>query len=305
MSKAISLGGLFLVTLALIGCSAQSKSSTDSGTPAAGTAEQRVALKQDAGPAVAQAEKAGNGKNDAAIRRVIYTAHLDVVVADFDKARKVFEKLIEDSEAYVAKSDFSGHIGARRSGSWIIRVPVPKFHSFVHATAALGQPQRHSTEAQDVTEEYVDVQALIKNLKEEEETLNRLLKEQAKNFADVQLWRDKIAAIRRDIGRYEARLQTLGRLSAMSTVHVTLRDENEYVPETTPRYGASPGKTFDDSWKTFKEFGEWVLIVLVALVPWLPIVILLSLIMWRWWKHAAARNRPTTGPESGERLIMP
>lgn len=304
MSRTIRWCAILAVISTGIGCGSQAKNATDLPEPAAAGGSNRLAVKQDGNPAAVRGEQAVGGQA-VVQRRVIYTAQLDVVVADFDKARKAFDNLVAEAEAYVAKSDFSGNIGAHRTGSWTIRVPVARFHSFVQAVATLGQPRRHSTEAQDVTEEYVDVEALIKNLKEEEETLNKLLKEQAKSFADIQSWREKIAPIRRDIGRYEARLQTLGRLSAMATVSVTLRDENEYVPETSPRYGATAGKTFDDSWKAFKSFWEWAFIVLVAIVPWLPVVLIVSILAWRFWKHQAARNRPKTGPESGERLIMP
>ena len=305
MSKAIGSVGIFCALLFVVGCGMQSDPKSARSEPAAG--QDRLAIKQDGNPAAPRAEKQADAKGEAAVaqRRIIHTAHLDMLVADFDKARKVLENLIEESEAYIAKSEFTGNIGARRTGTWTIRVPVARFHSFVQAITTLGQPQLHSTEAQDVTEEFVDAQALIKNLKEEEETLNRLLKEQAKSYADIQMWKEKIALVRRDIARYEARLQTLSRLSAMSTVYVTLRDEKEYVPETSPKYGSSASRTFDDSWKAFKDFWEGVFIVIVALVPWLPVVLIATLITWRFWKHMATKNRPTHGPESGERLIAP
>ncbi len=307
MSKTYGSIGLLGALLFVVGCGSQERSATAPTSESPGrNADDRLGVKQEA-PAAGRGEKAADAKGEPAAvqRRIIYTATLDMLVADFDKARKVLENLIEESEAYVAKSEFTGNIGARRTGTWTIRVPVARFHSFVNAVTTLGQPQRHSTEAQDVTEEYVDVQALIKNLKEEEETLNRLLKEQAKSFADIQSWREKIALVRRDIARYEARLQTLGRLTAMSTVYVTLRDEKEYVPETSPKYGATAGRTFDDSWKALKDVAQGIFIVLVALVPWLPLILVVSIVTWRVWKHYAKKNRPASGPESGERLVMP
>ena len=168
--------------------------------------------------------------NEKSSTRLISTSSLP----NSRSARTALEQLIDESEAYIAKSEFTGNVGAKRTGFWTIRVPVARFHHFASTVTSFGLPQRHATDAQDVTEEYVDVQAPIKNLKEEEETLNRLLKENAKSFADIQSWKEKIAMVRREIGRYEARLQTLGRLSAMSTVHVTLKDEKDYVPETLP-----------------------------------------------------------------------
>jgi hypothetical protein len=258
-----------------IGCSAQAppavKISRETAQGEAGDA------KQPPGPA---------GKNEPFQRKIIYTARLDVIVSDFDAARQRFEQLYEEAGGYVEKSEFSGNIGARRTGDWTVRVPVEKFHAFVKEVAGLGQPQKHATEARDVSEEYVDTKDLVKNLKEEEETLNRLLKEQAKSMADVVAWKEKVALIRREISRNEVHLQTLGRLSAMSTVHVTLRDEKEYIPKTDPAYGATAGKTLDDSWRALRGFGEGLFIGLVALLPWLPLIVVVGFAMRRGWKRS-------------------
>jgi hypothetical protein len=224
-------------------------------------------------------------------RKIIYRATLDVLVSDFDAARAKLEALYAEAGGYVEKSEFTGSVGAKRMGAWTLRVPVEKFHTFVAAVAGLGQPQKHATEAQDVTEEYVDTGALIKSLKEEEETLNKLLKEQAKNLADIVTWKEKVALVRRDLARNEARLQTLGRLSAMATVNVTLRDEKEYLPNTDPAYGATAGKTLEDSWKALKGFGETIFIGLVALLPWLPLIVVAGFLIRRAWKRQRAWPR--------------
>jgi Domain of unknown function (DUF4349) len=306
MSRMIGLSfGLFAAIL-LVGCGSYASKEKPAVSQADGAAQDQLAMKRVEQPAADQFGKDAVKAEAAGMqRKIIYTANLDIVVTDFDKARKDLEKLIEDTEAYIAKSEFTGNIGAKRTGHWTIRVPVGKFHSFIAAVTGFGMPQRHSTDAQDVTEEYVDVQALIKNLKEEEETLNRLLKENAKSFTDIQVWKEKIALVRRDIGRYEARLQTLGRLSAMSTVYLTLKDEKDYLPDTSPAHSATASKTLDDSWKALKYAGEWIFIILVAMVPWLPFILLALLVAWRSWKRRATHLANGPRPSSGGRLAMP
>lgn len=307
MSRLLGLlcGSLFVLAVGA-GCSKYDAKNAPA-VATSGAAQDQLALKRGEAPAADQFGKGGAKSEAGAIqRKIVYTANLDIVVTNFDDARKNLEKLIEESEAYIAKSDFTGSVGSKRTGHWTIRVPVAKFHAFIGAVTSFGLPQRHSTDAQDVTEEFVDVQSLIKNLKEEEETLNRLLKENAKSFTDIQAWKEKIAHVRREIGRLEARLQTLGRLSAMSTVNVTLKDEKDYVPDTMPAHNATAGKTLDDSWKALKYAAEWVFIVMVALLPWLPLIIVSGYLLWRarrkWKVHYA--NRPRRGLP-GEQMVTP
>jgi hypothetical protein len=107
-------------------------------------------------------EPQGKARLEPTQRKIVQTATLDVVVVDFDKARADLLKLIEEYKGYVAKSDVSGNAGSKHTGMWIVRVPVERFQSFASAVAALGQPQRQGTTAQDVTEECVDLQADIK-----------------------------------------------------------------------------------------------------------------------------------------------
>ena len=74
------------------------------------------------------------------VAKIIQTATLDVLVSDFDKARADLIKLIEDYKGYVAKSEFNGNIGKKRSGTWTIRVPAEWFHSFVGEIVGCSAP---------------------------------------------------------------------------------------------------------------------------------------------------------------------
>jgi hypothetical protein len=229
--------------------------------------------------AVAQAPPAGNpapAKEPAVGRKIIYTAHLDVVVKDLDEAVRLVNALVADHKGYVAKSELRSDAYARRSGSFTVRVPVEDFRKFVDAAAALGTAERNATDSQDVTEEFVDVTARVKNLKAEEETLNKLLKDRAAVLDDVLKIRGQITAVRGDVERAEARLKYLGTLSALSTVNLTLREVKDYKPPTAPTFGSRIGTAFAESVDRLREFGEGLVVFGVALAPWLPVLLLVG-----------------------------
>ncbi len=227
-------------------------------------------------------------------RKIVQTATLDIIVADFDKARADLLKLIEEYKGYVAKSDVSGNAksdvsgsaGSKHTGMWIVRIPVERFQAFASAVAALGQPQRQGTSAQDVTEECVDLQADIKNLKEKETKLNELMKAKAQSLQDVVLWEKEVSSVRGEIARKEARQETLSRLTAMSTANITLREEKESTPPPAPApsvpappTGSSVSRTFWASIDALEESGHFLLITLVALAPWSPLIVVLILLV--------------------------
>ena len=152
-------------------------------------------------------------------------------------------------------------------------MPVEAFQALKDALLTLGVPARDMTKSDDVTAEFVDVQARIKNLRQEEETLNRLMKEKAADVKDVVEIRKQIQPVRQDIDRAEARLNYLNTFAALSTVELTLREIKDYKPPTAPTFGDRIGRTFGDSWDGLVRFGEGFVLFVVALTPWLPLLV--------------------------------
>src|SRR5262245_14543028 len=105
-------------------------------------------------------------------RKIIYTARVELHVNNLDEARKQVDALLVAAQGYVAKSDEAGRTGGTRRGSWRLRVPVAKFHDFLARVEAVGELVSKSSDAQDVTEEVIDAEARLKNLKSEEGVLN-------------------------------------------------------------------------------------------------------------------------------------
>jgi hypothetical protein len=242
--------------------------------------------------------KAPAGAGQPIERKIIYSATIEVVVKDLDVARAAVEKVVEEQKGYIAKSEVIGESGSRRTATWTLKVPAERFQASVSALAALGNTVRNSSDSQDVTEEFIDLQARIKNLKVEEETLNKILKDQVVKIEDVLKVREQIVKVRGDIERAEGRLKYLATMAAMSTITLTVREDASYVPPTAPTFGSRVTDTFDSSLRALRNFGEWAALVAVALAPWLPLI-LIGALAFRWLikkASAAAAAAPERRP---------
>jgi Domain of unknown function (DUF4349) len=280
-----------LVLAAAIGCenkrAARPDAAAQSGPAAAGDAP-RLEGKKEVG---------GRGEKELAEpeRKIIYTARIELRVADLEAARGQLDALLAEVKGYVAKSDEGGRAGGVRTGTWRVRVPVAKFHDFLARVQGFGELVNKSSDAQDVTEEFVDTEARLRNLKAEEAVLNKLLQEKAQSTADLLAFRQQITQVREQIERYQARLDTLSRLTAMTTVEIVMREDKSFVPESAPSFGTTIGRTFSDSLSTLESFGKWLVLTVVALAPWLPLI-LLGLWLARRGVRGALRNRPRREP---------
>jgi hypothetical protein len=268
----------FVVTIGLLGCGGQNAPKEDGVfTRRAEQAAAPPAL--DKKPAAeappAGGDKAADAATPAPERKIIFTAHLDVVVKDLNEAWAATEKLLAEHKGYVAKSEVRSDSGARRTGTYTLRVPVDRYAGLVGKLKELGTPERDATDSQDVTDEFYDTQARIKNLKEREAKLNDLLREKRKEekVEDIMKISDRVDDVRRDIDRAEGQLKRLSALSALSTVNLTLKEIKDYKPPTAPTFGERVGRTLGGSWDALVTFGEGAALTVVALTPWLPLII--------------------------------
>ena len=286
-----------VVLFALAGCGGKSDAP---GAPPVGAAKEQAA---------------GGAKNEgaadpAAVNAVppapmiIYTATLDVIVKDLAAATPEVEKLVAAHKGFVAKSEVKGDAGARRTAVYTIRVPVAGFGALKDGLLALGIAERNVVDTQDVTEEFVDVEARIKNLKEQEAKLNELLKEKRKEekLEDVITVSDRVFLVRGDIERAQGRRNYLQNRVQLSTVNVTLREVKDYKPPTAPTFGTRIRDTFENSWDALVDFGSGVVLFAVGLAPWAPLWLpALFAVVWAYRRRKRfAREAERPPPAPGE-----
>lgn len=236
----------------------------------------------DAGEQAAQAPQVKQPADGAKVapidRKIIYTAKLDLVVKGMDEATKAVTEKLAAHGGRLVRSEVRSDSGARRTATFTLEVPVEKFRGLVDALKEVGHAERDAVDSQDVTEEYVDVQARLKNLRQQEDKLGELLKEKRREekLEDIIRVSDRIAEVRGQIERVEGRLKYLDARAAFSTVTLTLRESADYTPPTAPTFGGRVGRAFNDSWAALVSFGEGVVLVVVAVSLWLPLLIVVG-----------------------------
>jgi hypothetical protein len=258
----------FSLVLAALGCS-DKKAAPEMAREPGQDAAARFAEKAAGG-----AVKEPGGGEATPERKIIHTARVELHVVNLDEARGKLDALLAEVKGYVAKSDEGGRSGGTRAGTWKVRVPVGAYHDFLARVQGFGELINKTSDAQDVTEEYVDLEARLKNLRAEEAVLNKLLQEKAQSTADLLAFRKQITDVREQIERLQARLTTLSRLSAMTTIDVGMSEDRPYIPPSAPTFGTSLGRTFWDSVDALGGLGKGVVLFLVAIAPWSPLIVL-------------------------------
>ena len=252
---------------------------TGAAVPASDKTSERAAL-----PASQLGGKAGKAENGRISRKIVYNASVNLVVEDIDKLQENAQRLVNQHGGELAGSNVSGASGGRRSGQWQFRVPVEKFHECMAAVRKLGELENESIDSQDVTEEYFDVQARLKNKQAHLRRLHKVAEKQDAKVEELLKVEQAINDTQGQVESFQGRMNRLKELTSMSTITVQATELKDYVPPQAAGFGTRIGRGFSNSVKSLVVFAQNLVIVIVVIAPWLLILAVLLALLYVLWR---------------------
>ena len=222
-------------------------------------------------------------------RKIIYVAQISLVVEDFSKLESELPQLVKQFGGYLADTTIDRTQGAYRTGQWMVRIPVEYYEEFLLRLEQLGIPEHRTQTAQNVSEEFVDLEARIANKQKLEQRILQLVEDRDGKIKDVIEVERELARVREEIERMEGRLRYLANHAALSTVTINVREEKDYVPPQAPSFTSRIGTAWTNSTQNLLKFGKNTVVELVAFSPWLVIWIPLMLVACWGWKRLRTR----------------
>ncbi len=173
---------------------------------------------------------------DIGQRLVIRNADIDMVVPNPKQTVDDITKLAEQMGGYVVEANVYTRLSSdgveMPYGNITIRVPADKFADAVAQIGAMAeQIDRKEVNGQDVTEEYVDLEARLKNLEATEAQLQRIM-EEATTTEDVLTVYQELSRVRGEIEQVKGRMKYLQTAAAMSSITVSLTPSEAAKPFT-------------------------------------------------------------------------
>ncbi|MEF8856312.1 MAG: DUF4349 domain-containing protein, partial [Haloplanus sp.] len=257
MDRRRTVSALLVVLVLLAGCGGSAGGADVSG---GGGDSMTVAETGAAEPAEREAggDAGGDGGDGAtaqtddevtADRSIIRTGEVRLRVDDYEAARTNLTAIVEARGGYV--SDSTQQVHDRGEESWtsgrvVLRVPADDFSETMTLVEEEGRVLESSTSTRDVTEQVVDLQARLENLRAERERL-RTLYERANDTEDVLAVERRLSEVQTEIERTEARLQNLERRVAYSTITVEMAEPRPDRPAPDQWYDTPVLAAFLDS----------------------------------------------------------
>lgn len=223
-------------------------------------------------------------------RKIIYNASLEMETEEFDATRDKLLKAASDADAWVQGSDEGGN--AENGSRWVrytFRVPSESYADFLNDASAAGSVTYKSETTEDITADYVDLEARLESLRTQEARLLELAG-QAGDLADLLAIEEQLAQVRYEIESYTGQRRVYDSLLTYSTVDVSL-DEVRLLTPVSNNFGSRAATAFKESWHNFANGVQDVAIGVIYLLPVLlvlAVIVLVVLVLLR----AARRRRP-------------
>lgn len=203
---------------------------------------------------------------DKVERKLIKRGDLSFETDDLDKTRDQIIASVKKYKGYIS-SDRENKYTRKISRSLEIRVPSKYFDEFLaDATKGIKNFDRKTINVEDVTEEFVDVEARLTAKKEMEKRYLELLKE-AKNVSEMLDVERELGKIRADIESFQGRLNYLKSQVSYSTIDITYYEQIS----KENKWGGKFSRGFRNGWEGLIYFfvglvNAWPFLIIGGLV---------------------------------------
>ena len=293
--KALTLGALTIALATSIACNVR-QSNRDAGDQTADSTssvpqqQQRAAAERPTGGTVnseakqrsavpgdvtfVKANAAGTEQPPVIERKIIRNAALTVEIDAPDEALRRVASIAEARGGFVVTSESRQHDSGGANGAKTyqtvtieIRVPAAQFDTVVGEIRNVGgRVREEKITGQDVTEEYIDLEARIRTKKALEEQFLEIMK-QARTVADALEVQTQIAEVRGEIERLEGRRRFLENQASLSTIKVTLQPQASFVNTDASGFFADIKEAFGDGIDLAAGFVLLLIRLAIVLIP--------------------------------------
>ncbi len=218
---------------------------------------------------------------------IVRNGNIELVVEDVSAAGEQIEGLVEGLGGYVVSSRFWDN-GSDLMGYYSVRVPDESFEAAMDALGNLAvEVKSESSDSYDVTQEYIDLDARLRNAEATESQYLTLL-EKAASVQDTLEIYQALSQVRSTIEQLKGRIQYLETITSTSLINIYLEPEKSNEPLISGDW--SLGDAFKDVIRGVVTFGQWLVTALMWVAIFSPIWggLLIWFIIWRRKRQQAA-----------------
>ncbi len=213
------------------------------------------------------------------------TADIAIGTREFDKARASMGTALNRHAGYVASLNISTPDSAGRTLDATLNVPSGELADALADLRKLGRVLQESQRGNEVTQQYVDLEARLANAQNTEQRLTDLSRREKGKLSDVLSVEVEITRVRGEIEQMEAERKKLAGQVQFASIHVTITEDYkaqmQVVPSASGRLRNAAVFGYRNVVETLIAFCEFLLSNGPGILLWAAILFYPSRLMWR------------------------
>ena len=298
-SATIPLIVLFALILGSMSCggtdrAANSVAEQKAVAPATETTTGRAGLAKFDNVSLNESEKAGQVA-EATDRKIIRNADLTIEVASPVEAQSKVVSIAEAHGGFVVNSEAKQRDNGDATNrtldiKLVVRIPENQFGVVLDKVRGLANNRNEEkVTGQDVTEEFIDLEARIKTQRALEAQFLQIMK-QAGNIEDALTVQRQIAEVRTEIEKLEGRKRFLENRSSLSTITVNILAPKP-IAVNTSGFGRSVRDAVSESVAVGSEIVLFFVRFVIVMIPITVLLLLPGGLLVRYFIRRARRMR--------------
>jgi len=206
--------------------------------------------------------------------KLVKTAELASEIDDVEKGFEKVYAIAAAEKAIVVETSRSVAEEGYVFGSITLKVHPSKFDETIKALRGVGRPLSENSTTEDVTQEYVDLQARLENAEAARGRYLEILATRTGAVSDVLEVEREIERVMENIERLKGELRYLDSRIGLSTIAIRLEEPHAAVPA-----GYIFGKAIRDAFRIAVRIFIYIIQAVIVLVPFIVILVVLVLII--------------------------
>ncbi|MEF3305530.1 DUF4349 domain-containing protein [Paenibacillus sp. GYB003] len=268
------------------------------------TPSDKVASGAGAGAAAQMAPVSATATAGTSVQRqIMYKANVTMEVADFGSANTEINNRIHLAGGYLLQFS-ENRTDYEQSGTLVVKVPANGFSAFLADLEGMKPKSiQRSVQGQDVSEEFVDLEARLKSKQTEEARLLDFMAKATKSD-ELVAFSSQIGSVQTQIEQIKGRMRYLEQNVAYSTVEIRLYQKIEKAKVDAEKpdaaFGAKLAKALNGSAGVVFGFFQGLLIVLAGALPVLAVLAVIGIPLY--FVYKARRRRMKEMEERAKQL---
>jgi hypothetical protein len=197
-----------------------------SGGALAETADNRQKAEEVTAEPAAIAASVPPGDN----RKLVRNARVDLEVRSFDQALQQIAAFASEDKGYIATSNSEKQENGKLRGEIVVKLLPENLDSFLNRLHEIGDLKNQTLGTEDVTKQYFDTDARLKNAQAMEQRLLEILKKKSDDINDLLAVEKELGRVREQIEQMQGELKLMDSQVQLATVTIVLAEKDMDVP---------------------------------------------------------------------------